>query len=156
MNQNPHEHEPHRPDHEVVAAPAADHPKSDSTDSRTVHLDAPGQEHGEIGNVSAVREGIQRHGEAFLAYLMLDGVEQRAPDIVQQFEDTYNGYYPTRQSFIEEEIAFNNWEGNTGGWLERLGLPADAVTWNFDVMWAHLNEVYRTTERLGGVYVFTR
>lgn len=110
----------------------------------------------DTGNAQAVRDGLNRHGEAFLAYLILDGVEQRGPDIVEQFEARYYGYWPSVEDFVQREFVARDLQGQLAQWAEYFGMTPAVLEWNQGELASQILRPFRTTERLGGVYVFTR
>lgn len=124
---------------------------------RTVPLDdAPrsmSPEYAET-NISVVREGIRRYGEPFLAYLILDGVEQRAVDLVEQYEARYVGYFPDRDSFTTWALERSGLEADLAAFCQEQGMSPADLRWDLAVLWERLSERYAVTERLGGVYAF--
>lgn len=126
---------------------------------RTVPLhDAPrsmSPEYAET-NISVVREGIRRYGEPFVAYLILDGVEQRDVDLVEQYEARYVAYFPDRDYFTMWALEDLGWNDELVALRALQGMWADDVKWSLETLWPRLVETYAVTERLGGVYAFRR
>ncbi len=105
-------------------------------------------------NISVVREGIRRYGEAFVAYLILDGVEQRAVDLVEQYEARYVGYFPNRDSFTTWALERSGLEADLAAFCQEQGMSPADLRWDLAVLWERMSERYAVTERLGGVYAF--
>lgn len=149
------EHEQHKSPHwsiEGESPPAVE-------EVRTVYLDAPATDElsstGET-NVSVIREGIRRYGDSFLAYLVLDGTEQRSTDLIEQYEARTLGYFADRRSFAAWAIEDLGWNDQLVELRQLQGMGPDDVKWNLDGLWPTLVERYAITERLGGVHAFRR
>lgn len=167
MNEHEH-HKPEGSEPEAALTPtAAPSPRvgteaagaSEADTIRTVSLDDASRsrrpEYAET-NVSVVREGIRRYGQPFLAYLILDGVEQRADDLVEQYEARSIGYFPDRRSFATWAIEDQGWNDELVELRHLQGMWPDDVKWNLDALWPEFLTRYALTERLGGVHAFRR
>ena len=168
---NEPEHHPHQPEGtepEAALTPTgASSPQvgseapgeSDAESIRTLSLDDAPQslspEYAET-NVSVVREGIRQYGQGFLAYLILDGVEQRADDLIEQYEVRAIGYFPDRRSFATWAIEDQGWNVELVALRELQGMWPEDVKWDLDALWPELLVRYAVTERLGGVHAFRR
>ena len=103
-----------------------------------------------------IRRGTDEYGEAFLAYLILDGVEQRSRGLIEEFEAAFVNWYPDRGTFIDEQLGELGWNARLAEMIWETGIESGNLEWNDGALWDHLNRIYRTTERLEGVYVFRR
>lgn len=168
---NEHEHHPHQPEGTEPEAGLTPTPASsahagseapgqiEADTIRTVSLDdSPRSRSAEYAetNVSVVREGIRRYGQPFLAYLILDGVEQRADDLVEQYETRAVGYFPDRRSFATWAIEDQGWSDELVALRQLQGMWPEDVKWDLDALWPELFTRYAVTERLGGVHAFRR
>lgn len=146
------------------AAPTADEPavgphERDAGVLRSITLDdAPrsmSPEYAET-NISVAREGIRRYGEAFLAYVILDGVEQRSQSLVEEFEARYAGHFPDRDSFVAWALEDTGLSADLDDLMALQGMWRDDVRWCYEQMWDQMSQRYALTERLGGVHAFRR
>ena len=103
-----------------------------------------------------IQQGADQYGEAFLAYLVLDGVEQRSMRLVEEFEAAFVNWYPDRATFIDEQLEDRGWNALMSEVFSSTDIEPTDLDWNDGALWDHLTRIYRTTERLGGVYVFRR
>lgn len=103
-----------------------------------------------------IRRGIEEFGAVFVAYLILDGVDQRDPDLLEQCESRYCGYFPDRDTFTTWALERTGLEADLDAFRLEQGVWPDDLAWNLDVMWDRMVERYAVTERLGGVYAFQR
>jgi antirestriction protein len=64
-------------------------------------------EYESIERVAELAEGIEQHGDAFLAFLSYEGDGVTADD----FNDRYRGEWESERAFAEEHVSELGWEG---------------------------------------------
>lgn len=102
----------------------------------------------------AILDGVERYGDAFLAYLTLPNVDAASPKVLKHFVDVYAGHYEDRKSFVDAQIEALGWPEALSTFRETEGIWQDDLLWNYDELWRHCLEVYSVNERFGGVHAF--
>jgi len=98
---------------------------------------------------------LNRHGEAFRAFLLLDDVEATANNIEEAFTDSFVGVYSSRDDVIH---GFTEVDGfaEALAYIRRQFIGGEFVDLDMDGLWNELREVWDITILNGEFYVFAR
>jgi hypothetical protein len=103
-----------------------------------------------------IQHALNQYGSSFLAYLILDGVDQTDPKIVEHFLDSYVGWYPDRTTLMKVQLESLGWDTALEQFKTEHGIQPDELDFDWERLWEHCLEVYDVEERLPGVHAFMK
>lgn len=122
----------------------------------TVHVSADRTQ----TNVDELRRGLEilelRNNDALQAFLSLPDVDATSTDLMESFEESFVGSFPSVEAALRGLLEVDEWEAGLQGFAAERGLLPEAVTLDLRVIEAQTREIYDLVEHKGAVYAFNK
>ena len=101
-------------------------------------------------------ELFDKHGDAFAAYLCIDGINQESASLAEDFRDSYLWASADETTLVEQELADLGWEEALNEFLNIQGIHEEALRWDKQFLLRLLNWTYEIVPMYGVLYVFEK
>ena len=99
---------------------------------------------------------FDQHGDAFAAYLCIDGINQESSSLAEDFRDSYLWASADETTLVEQELADLGWEEALNEFLNSQGIHEEALRWDKQFLLRLLNWTYEIVPMYGVLYVFEK
>ncbi len=101
-------------------------------------------------------EGIISHGAPFAAFLRLPVVAAEEPSVIERFNHSYAGSWPSLERFLHDQLESLGWHEILDALRRDHGIGPDVLDWNFDGFLVQAREVFDIIELDGWHHVFAK
>lgn len=99
---------------------------------------------------------VALHGTSAYHYLTLPDVDPYSPALAEDFENTFVGIFGRREHLIVDTIQAMGWADPVNDLIRTWAIPPGVLTFDHDLIWDHLHDMYTLIDDHGELYVFHR
>lgn len=106
--------------------------------------------------VRQIEQLVNQHGTPAVYYLNLSGVDPYSPTLEEDYENVFVGIYDKPEHLITDTIEAMGWAEPVRNLIHEWAIPPGVLTFDHDLVWDHLYDMYTLIHDHGELHVFHR